>query len=151
MNGLGDGFPGTVRTSYPHMLAEDRVIWTRFLERYGGEVTRCWYDVHVGRAVPLPPEVGPEYLAVVEGVTKKRIDAVVLWRGRYCVVEVKPYAGFTALGQALAYTRLFRVEFATVREVVAMVVCGKVDVDLVDDFALHNVEVVQVGLGGGVV
>ncbi|GAI77897.1 unnamed protein product [marine sediment metagenome] len=55
MGSLGPGRDAVVRPAYPHMLREDNLVWTRFLESGDFEVKEVWYDVHVGAWVP-PPE-----------------------------------------------------------------------------------------------
>jgi hypothetical protein len=144
---LGSGFAGLVRPSYPHMLVEDRGVWSRWLEVHGAVVGRCWYDVHVGEAVPVPVGLGPEIEAVSLGVTRKRIDVVALVGGVYWVVEVKPYGSQTALGQVLNYSRLFTLEFGPEKMVQPVVVCCAVDPDLAADFGRFGVRVEEVGYG----
>lgn len=75
---LGPGQIPVIRSSYTHMLAEDMDVWRRYLNREGHLIDQVWYDVHVGTPVAVP-EGSPEFLtAVAMGVTRKRIDVVIL-------------------------------------------------------------------------
>lgn len=142
---LGPGFPPTVLAAYPHMLEEDRVVWTRWLRMRGSRIDRVWYDVHVGLPVEVPNDLPPEIRAVSLAVTRKRIDCVARSGLEWWVIEVKPFGNFTALGQVIGYRRLFQEEYEVAGTVVGVVVCGKVDPDLVDDFADRGVRIEEVG------
>jgi len=135
-----------VRARYPHMLAEDADVWTRFLEKYPGRFAEVWYDVHVGKPVPVPPD-SPEWLERFSGeVSRKRIDVVGRVPGGFIVVEVKPYANYVALGQVMVYWPLFAEEYGGGAECAAMVVCYVADQDCVAEFQEHAIELVEVGL-----
>jgi hypothetical protein len=142
---LGPGYEPLVMAWFPHMLPEDRVVWARFLTAGRVRPERIWYDVHVGVAVPVPSDLPEEIRRVSLAVTRKRIDLVCLVGGRYWVVEVKPYASFTALGQILGYARLLSAEYEVPGPVDPVVVCSAVDADLVDDFQRFGVSLEVVG------
>lgn len=141
MAGLGIGQKADVMPHYPHMMWQDRGVWTKFLESEGHRIQRVWYDVHVG----LPVDVGdgsPGWLRrVAGGVTRKRIDVVAKVGGGYWVIEVKPFAGMVALGQVLTYTRLFLAEYSVDGSVVPVVICDAVDPDVMPDFEAASVGV----------
>jgi len=143
MEDLGFGRRPIVMPHYPHMLAEDVGVWTRFLESERFEIIEVWYDVHVGAPISLPPEAEDYVRAVARGVSRKRIDCVCRVGPDVWVVEVKPFANMTALGQALTYTRLFKQEYSTPGKVRAVVVCDTVDEDLVDEFEELKVLVIR--------
>jgi len=73
---LGPPQPPRIQTSYPHLLAEDTIVWTRWLEKNLHRIREVWYDVHVGAAVPLPTEFHPAMEADLNAITRKRIDVV---------------------------------------------------------------------------
>ncbi|MBA7494516.1 hypothetical protein ES702_05092 [subsurface metagenome] len=127
---LGFSQKPIVMPHYPHMLPEDRRIWTVFLESEVVEITEVWYDVHVGQGVLLPVGASALEQRIRDGITRKRIDVVCHVGDKYWVVEVKPRANMYALGQILTYVRLFSSEFAMVDEVVPVVICDEVDEDL---------------------
>lgn len=139
---LGPSQKPMVMPSYPHMLAEDTEVWTKFLQSAFRGVKEVWYDVHVGKSVPLPIGTSDLEQRIARGLTRKRIDVVaavgdVLW-----VVEVKPYANMTALGQILTYTRLFIQDYAFSGEAKPVIVCDEIDEDLTEEFADLGVMVI---------
>ena len=124
-----------VMTHYPHMLHEDIAVWTKFLEKMKGVIQAVWYDVHVGEPVKLAPDASSIQKKVAAGVTRKRIDVVCSMPTEFWVIEVKPFANMTALGQVYSYTRLFSMEYETYRPVKAVVVCDGFDHDMAGPYA----------------
>lgn len=135
MADLGIGQKPMVMSHYPHMLHEDIAVWTKFLEKMQHVIQAVWYDVHVGEPVALAPEASTVQQKVAAGVTRKRIDAICSIGSEFWVIEVKPFANMTALGQAFSYARLFAMEYETYRPVKAVVVCDKFDRDMTVPFA----------------
>lgn len=142
---LGPGQQAVVMPHYPHMMAEDREVWTKFLEAGRPAVERVWYDVRVGLGVLLGPEVSELERRVAAGVTRKRIDVVAKVGGGYWVVEVKPVANMAALGQVVTYRRLFVGEYRVDGEVFGVVVCDEVDEDVVGGYEELGVLVLRNG------
>lgn len=123
-----------VMTHYPHMLHEDVAVWSKFLTKMQTAIKAVWYDVHVGEPVPVPPGASEIQKKVAAGVTRKRIDVVCSINSEFWVIEVKPHANMTALGQAFSYTRLFTMEYDTYRPVRGVVVCDSFDADMAVPF-----------------
>lgn len=119
-----------VMTHYPHMLHEDVAVWTKFLQKMQTAIQAVWYDVHVGKPVQVGPEASTIQKKVAAGVTRKRIDVVCSIQHEFWVIEVKPHANMTALGQAFSYTRLFIMEYNTYKPVRGVVVCDSFDEDM---------------------
>jgi len=139
---LGPGRLAVVAPAYPHMLGEDTAVWTRFLESGDFELKEVWYDVHVGQTVFLP--VGTDSLVkrIANGVTRKRIDVVAIVDSVYWVIEIKPLATMFAMGQVLVYERLFEEEFTPALEVWPVLVCDRVDDDVIPECERLGVVVV---------
>ncbi len=114
------------------MLTEDQATWTAFLQSEWNLLDEVWYDVHVGRPMDLPKD-SPNYMkAVVDGVSRKRIDVIGRNGSVILIIEVKPYANMMAIGQVVTYKNLFVNEFTGYRSVQAMVVATKCDADILD-------------------
>jgi len=127
---LGLGQLPVVMSHYPHMLHEDVAVWTRFLMQMSVAIKTVWYDVHVGEPVRLASSASNVQKKVAAGVSRKRIDAVCMIGKEFWVIEVKPRANMTALGQAFSYTRLFSLEYPTYRPNRGVVVCDSFDPDM---------------------
>jgi hypothetical protein len=145
MAALGPPDKPEIRRWYPHMLAEDAIVWTAWLLQNAHRLTGVWYDVHVGTAVQPPADLGPIALQVAAAVSRKRIDVVAKTPAELWVIELKPYGNYTALGQALVYSRLFALENPGSLPIVPMVICFEVDPDLPDDFTRYGVRFEEVG------
>jgi len=142
---LGPSMKPMVMPHYPHMLAEDIVVWSAFLRQNPELLQKVWYDVKVGSSMPLPVGATDIQRLVALGVSRKRIDVVAFALSEYWVIEVKPYGNMVALGQAIAYTGLFKKEYEVVGKVVPVVVCANVDKDLIPEFEQQRVNVIEVG------
>jgi len=134
-----------IQPAYPHLLADDTVIWTRWLEHNIHRISGVWYDVHVGEPLAVPVGLHPSVQVDALAVTRKRIDVVARAAGEIWVIEVKAWGGYVPLGQALVYSRLFATEHHTGWPVVPTVICAEIDPDLVDDYARFGVHWEEVG------
>jgi len=97
---------------YPHMFPRDIEIWHKFLGIYASEYTGFDYDLKVGsgRDYSAEPDKMLRRGAFIN--SKKRIDAVGYQPDQITVFEVKPDATASAIGQAIAYCRLYEKEYA---------------------------------------
>lgn len=134
MTVLGPGQTPSIRPHYPHFLAEDNGVWTRFLETDANRISRLWYDVRVGKPMYLPDDASEVEKKVAAGVSRKRIDVVCLVDSDFWVVEVKPLASMLAVGQVISYARLFAKEYLRSGRVMPVIVCDNKDEDLLDGF-----------------
>lgn len=120
-----------VSPAYPHMLGEDTAVWTRFLESGDFHLQEVWYDVHVGAEVKGDWPGDSVNARIARGVTRKRIDVVAVVDGVLWVIEVKPVAMHFAIGQVLAYESLFITEYEPKLETWPVIVCDRVDADVI--------------------
>lgn len=131
---LGEGREPLLRPHYPHMLAEDNEVWSKFLEQNFERLTEVWYDVRVGQPVKLADDATDMEKRIAAGLTRKRIDVVAISGGNYWVIEVKPYASMLALGQVMSYARLFALQYEVTGRVIPVIVCDSIDADLLEEF-----------------
>jgi len=123
-------YPLEKRRKYPHMRPEDVRIWERFLDAHSPLNAVVAYDVHVGSTPPLPDDA-PEYLKKhVAAVYPKKIDAVMYFPTQTLVTEIKPFAGLTALGQALGYRHLFINDYPFAPQPVAAIITDTAQPDV---------------------
>lgn len=92
-----------------HMLPEDRAIWQRFLDHFEDQFETYIYDKLVGPRYDWGEFELPDNLKkLAERLYSLRIDVLALREGETWVIEVKPLAGLSALGQVLAYDHYIR-------------------------------------------
>ena len=110
---------------YPHMLPAESEIWDKFLKIRQPPFINLEYDVHVGDVPPVP-ETLPDYLkGMFQSVYSKRIDVVAHDPDVIYVIEVKPRAGLSALGQCLAYKYLYERDYKPTKPVEMRIVCER--------------------------
>ncbi len=124
------------------MMPEDYATWTEYLGRNEGLFEEVWYDVHVGRAMPLPPEAPEWMVKVVDGVSRKRIDVVARSGNVLRIIEVKNLANMESLGQVLTYRTLFSNEYEVFGPVLPMVIAMRADLDIMETASALGVVVV---------
>lgn len=123
------------------MMAEDRDIWTKFLQSNEYEIDRVWYDVHCGLGLPVRTGATPMEYKIAQGVTRKRIDVVCSVKNEIWIVEIKPHANMKALGQIIVYERLFRTEYLAAGKIVPVILCWTADPDIMVDLAKLGVKI----------
>lgn len=131
MPSLGVSQKPVVMPTYPHFLSEDIGVWTRYLQSPIAKIAEVWYDVHVGTPIAVANEAGQMDHKLAAALGMKRIDVVARVTDVFWVIEVKPIANMTAVGQAVAYRRLFMQEFEPRREVLGVIICDQVDEDII--------------------
>lgn len=102
---------------YPGMCPEDVVIWERFLEKCPDYYNSVDYNVRVGDGQKSLPGLPPEIERDQKMLTQKRIDVVGYNFGQIDIIEVKPKAGATAIGQVEMYEHLFKESFKPKEEI----------------------------------
>lgn len=133
----GDNF-----TRLPHMLPGDRDVWVAYLKSHDLSGWELYYDVHLGGGDDLPGDVSEGDGMMWRTLRSKRIDVVMRKRGLLWIVEVKPFASVTSLGQVIAYQHLWTGMFSGLPIPRTMVVSWSVDVELLDVFRSREVVVV---------
>jgi len=120
----------------------DARVWRAALELNLVSFEKLEYDVRLGGlGAALIPDAH-EHKRMWETLLRKRIDVVGWRRGVPWLVEVKPVAGFSALGQCLGYGFLWSKERGATPKPRLMTVCAVSDPDLMPVFALYGVSVV---------
>lgn len=133
MRQLGFAQKPIIQNNYPHMLVEDTIVWTKFLQSGKLNIEKVWYDIHVGKGIDTSNIAESEIKAVAENIYKKRIDVIAQTNNALYVIEIKPYGNMVAYGQALVYSRMFKQEFEVDRIVVPAICCEIADGDIRDD------------------
>lgn len=113
--------------------AEDRAILQEAVRSILDPGSPAWFYVPVGRgprdqALPTPPDEADRTSAP----WFKRIDLVVTIESGTYAVEIKPAAGYTALGQALAYSELAARQWPELRLIRPAILTDAPDPDLAE-------------------
>lgn len=127
---LGQFYPPSWRGRYPHMLDEDIPIWNRYLDLFGYQFQRIYYDVRVGG--PDPGIFGDDvtYGTMWYQLNAKRIDALAEKDNDLWLIEVSVRPGLRAVGQLLTYMSLWATDPKILKPVIPYLVCQQLDPDL---------------------
>ena len=137
-------FPPRIMRTYPHLLAEDALVWSAYLQTAPILPQRVAYDVHVGTAAPTTFSGDTMLPLLSAALTRKRIDVVAAYAAQIHVIELKPYTTHSTIGQVMMYAELFQEEFHPPQPVAAAIICFGFDLDVPAFAARHQVLLLQV-------
>ena len=107
---------------YAHLGPKDVKIWEKFIDNNPRFFSEVEYDVKVGegRNYSLFPE--DKIREDMEYLSKKRIDVVGFSGPDIYVVELKPKAGMSAIGQVLSLAELARDIFPSTSRILPAII-----------------------------
>lgn len=112
------------------MKPGDVAIWERFIQANPGFFDTVDYDINIGEGASFDTTLNSSGGSDVGALYRKKIDVVGYRSGEIWLVEVKPSAGFAALGQVGAYDDLYRDEKKPTERVVAALLTDVVGPDV---------------------
>jgi hypothetical protein len=122
---MRDIFKFEKRPSYPHMNVRDVEIWERFIDKYPGIYNSVQYDFHIGDAPPFNTLMDDGTDKEQDKLYRLRID-VVGESDYYCdILEIKPSAGPSTIGQVESYKTLYERDEEQQKAVRAVIVTDK--------------------------
>ena len=133
------------RFRYKHMLPRDREIWDRFLEQHGNYFDRFDYDIRVGEGIGNIVGVSELTRKIAVSLTQKRIDATGYKDTEIWVIEIKPKAGLSAIGQVTAYEILYNKQFGAGKVYAKAIVTDRTDADVRTLCKELNIRLYEVG------
>lgn len=89
------------------MKPADINIWESFIEKYPNAYKSCLYDFAVGDPPPFNPLGNDGEDLNQDALYRLKIDVVGRTDGQIDIIEVKPNAGPSAIGQVKGYKALF--------------------------------------------
>jgi len=92
---------------YSHLMPSDTTLWNRFLVAYPDIYTAVAYDVLVGVGTSPPPDIPPDLIDMWAFLTARKIDVLARTDTARTIIELKPNAGLSAIGQLIGYRILF--------------------------------------------
>lgn len=130
------------------MLPQEADRWDQYIDRYGLPEGDVEYDVHLGEGAPVDSS-WPEWMVrMVKVLSTHRVDVIVERPGEVLIIEVKYVAGMGALGQLLGYEALWLQERGTDRPVRLLLVCERLEADMMAAFNFYEVAVIELGESG---
>lgn len=103
-----DFFKFEKRYWYPHMKPRDIEIWERFIAKFPDAYEKCQYDFAIGDIPDFMENASsPEGQAMRE-LYKLKIDVLGYKGDTIDIIEVKPDASASSIGQLLGYVKLYQ-------------------------------------------
>jgi len=96
------------RGNPPHMLPPDIPVWWRFLEKWGHEIQKLYYDCLLGGPFLTEEEEKDPIKKSWRYVNSKRPDAIAETEKEVWIIEVAANPGLRAMGQLIAYQTLWQ-------------------------------------------
>ena len=129
---------------YPHMMPADVAIWERFIEKYPEEYESVEYDVKVG-TVPDFVKEHPETAMQDEAALYQRKIDVVGHNGPILdIIELKPNAGMSTIGQVKGYVALYKRDIGGTKTPKGKIITDRIDPDVLEVAKMEGVEIVVV-------
>lgn len=129
-------YPYGLRNWYPHMKPRDQAIWERFIKQFPDMYDKVGYDVPCGSVPALDTIIDGEKQTSVEKLYRKKIDVVGFKGDQIDIIELKPDADTSALGQVRGYVRDYIKDYAPATEPKAIVITDR----LLPDMNFHAAE-----------
>ncbi len=153
---------------YPHMGPMEAQIWHKFLATTDLKIININYDVRVGTGA-VPKDIMDEYqrrlelynkglatldyvkeyesiIKSITALTQLRIDVVAETPDEIFIIEVKPRAGRSALGQLESYHFWYLKQFSPTKPVRLAVVCIDVDRNVEPIFIQRGIRIFKVSV-----
>lgn len=93
---------------YPNLREGETFIWNRFLEKYPDAYTETIYNLHLGEGAEIPAGTEENIARDFKLLTQYKIDVVGFNKDQIDIIEIKPYAGASAIGQVISYAELYK-------------------------------------------
>lgn len=90
------------------MSPADTTIWEKFIDTFPSRYTTVDYDFALGSTPLTSLQLETESDAAMVRLWQKRIDVLAKSGDETHIIEVKPSAGASALGQVLSYCELYK-------------------------------------------
>lgn len=130
----------------PGLGDKDRKILDAMIANGFVVADQMWFNQAVGNLDPTIQGLVPEHLREwYERTYSKRPDVIFIERGIMYAAELKPYASYVALGQALMYKHWANEKADPPRTIIPLILTDIADPDLLPVAAMHAVEVRQLG------
>lgn len=123
-------FPPEKLRKYPHLMVGDVEIWERYLGRFADQWDNFEYDVRVGEGIKTEPGEEEKYKLMATALSEKRIDVVGHRGAVTTIIEVKPSAMLSAIGQLLSYQILYEERYPLRGPVKMLLITDRIGPDL---------------------
>jgi hypothetical protein len=115
---------------FPHLAIEDEKIWRRFIDQNPLFFTSVDYDFRVGEGRDYSEHPDDVYKTDMIHLSRKRIDVIGFNNRGIFIVELKPKATFSAIGQVIGLAELYRIENPTNSKIFSVIITDELLPDM---------------------
>jgi len=126
------------------MKPQDFDVWNRFIDKFPTAYEGVQYDLALGLKPPFDTIVVPETGGDQLKLYLRKIDVVGKIGDRLDIIEVKPIADFSTIGQVKGYLTLYKNLIDPAANARAVIVCGTAKPDAFLIAAQENVQLILV-------
>ena len=137
-------YPYGKRNWYPHMMPEDVAIWERFMQQFPDMYDSCEYDVKVGQPPEFVTGHDDEAMRAQAPLYQRKIDVVGYKGDQIDIIELKPRASTSALGQVNGYRHLYMRDYTPPETPKAVVITDQLLPEMDELAAAAGVQLVVV-------
>lgn len=137
-------FPFKKRNWYPHMMPADVTIWERFIDTYPDAYDSVEYDVKVGTVPGFVTEHPDEIMRAQAVLYNKKIDVVGHNAGFISIIELKPRASMSTIGQVKGYLTLYKRDIKNTNDIQAIIITDALMPDMETLTKLESVKLIVV-------
>jgi hypothetical protein len=92
---------------YPHMKPRDVAIWERYIDKFPEHYERCQYDFGIGDIPDFIANASSKEGQAMQELYRLKIDVLGYKGDTIDLIEVKPEAGASTIGQLIGYVALY--------------------------------------------
>ena len=93
---------------YDNLRENETFIWNRFIEKYPDAYDEVIYNLHLGEGANIPAGTEENIARDFKLLTQYKVDVVGFGKNKIDIIEIKPYAGASAIGQVISYSELYK-------------------------------------------
>jgi len=136
---LGRSYTLDWRGDPPHMLARDVPVWYRFLDKWGPQFIKIYYDCLLGGPFLTPEEKKDSLKWMWRVNLAKRADAICELTDQVWIIEVAADPGLRFLGQLQIYRTLWLRDPPIPKIEKPVLVAETIDPDILDAAGMYGV------------
>ena len=110
------------KLKYPHLSFRDKEIWDKFIEQNPKYFDAVAYDAKVGTPRSYTKAKNDRYKKDLQILSQKRIDVIGFKDGEIFIIEIKPSASLSAIGQIVSLFCLFQKEYKGKEKIRKMII-----------------------------
>lgn len=122
---MRDIFPYSKYYWYPHMKPNDIEIWERFIEKNPEEYDYVQYDFNVGDPPPFNTLMDDGEDLNQDALYRLKIDVIGHKNNYVDIIEVKPNASPSTIGQLEGYKALYLRDEPTDKKIIMTIITDK--------------------------